>query len=1220
MKLSYKYKSLIIIFLANFVLFSGCLQNKIISKNEHIDKYRQKITAIKSSKDLEVRVKAILEIGKTKNILELDNLLLLMNDDNNRIREIAAWALGEIKDAHADNYLIVGLKDEYPGVRQKCAEALGKLKCKWAVDALGIALNDKELEVKKSAIWALSEIDDDLSLKLLSKFSKNGNEEILKYLYEQKKIQAEEIKNILEIFALLRDKNPYIRINAIDKIEKMNDPFTIDLFMYALEEEENPEVKIEIIYLYGIKKYTRNMEFLNKALYNEINEISLAAIWALGEIGNEQAVKLLITGIKNIDHFHEHKVKGIIKVLKKIKDKKAIEVIIYQLKIKNIEGLMINILGEIKDSRAIKPMVEVLNNDIHLSCRCYAAEALAKIKSMEDVGPLIACWNEILLLKKWNSSPSLFYDYDDDKKIIWALGEIGDVRAMELLINIFVNNKFSRLKPEIIEAFGKYKDKRIVDVLINTIVQINVLKDIDYNSKIIKKAAIIALGKIKDKRAVDILISMITDTDIEIGKCSIEALGEIGDERAAEPIINILKNNDSKTIKEAIVALGKIGDPKIIDILITYLRNKNFAARQDVIWVLGELGNTKIIEHLIPLLNDTNIGIHSEVIKSLNKIDGNWRKSKEALSGLKKFHIDLKNESLLVRDMTEMVITEIAEKKPNYQKKSEIKILLNGHIADNMALYLNKKINILETEINNLYVDLDYNKLLDSKILIIPTCGLEKLDLFTLVQLKMLFCKFARKGGSILCFTQPDVLSYTALPVCINDEFGHNVSGYKVNILSFISKELEVVGFDYDDGYRDRVVFIEDYHPILSGINKTKIDFLCMDGYIKKWPKKSNIILKRNITQLPGFIIYRYGNGGYIALSNGYSEYAYLEKKDCEEERRIFRDTLTWLKNPNLLEDIICPEEGEKKIKLGPINLINNCQRTTNYAWIWIYSPDKKVIYDKIFKLKLNPKEKSNEYIDINIKPDSELGIYGIGYKLSVDSTFIYPSAKDDFAQSFAIHKNIKSLEISAIKKDINAIEPLQKALLDNDPHIRQYSFNTLDSIKSDWRNDIKNDKLIGFINNLKNKDPQIRLITLETLKKIDSSWSKRDEVKKVLPDFIHALIDKVPHIRKIAPVVIEKIEPNWINTNIMINLIPDFISALKNEDTEIRKIASKILMEKKDIRAFNPLILSLGEENIEARKNIITALENINPNWEKTNELNKVYQKYLHWKMNIQR
>ncbi|MEO0247749.1 MAG: HEAT repeat domain-containing protein [candidate division WOR-3 bacterium] len=121
-------------------------------------------------------------------------------------------------------------------------------------------------------------------------------------------------------------------------------------------------------------------------------------------------------------------------------------------------------LGEIKDAQAVEPLITALKNDPDI-VRAACAEALGKICDVQAVDPLIATFKHYLDSYVRNTAikalieigtpavePPIAALRDSDKNVreraAYALGEIGDVRAVKPLV----------------DALKEFRDTRIVVV------------------------------------------------------------------------------------------------------------------------------------------------------------------------------------------------------------------------------------------------------------------------------------------------------------------------------------------------------------------------------------------------------------------------------------------------------------------------------------------------------------------------------------------------------------------------------------------------------------------------------------------------------------------------------------------------------------------------------------------------------------------------------------
>ena len=200
-------------------------------------------------------------------------------------------------------------------------------------------------------------------------------------------------------------------------------------------------------------KKKEDINGLIKALnYQKDPSVRYAIASALGEIGNEQAVKPLIAALKDQDWQVR---RCIVTALAKIGDERAVEPLIEALKDTNKEvcGRAATELAKIGDERAVEPLIDVLN-DKDWGNRYAAALALAEIGNEQVVEPLIAA------LK------------DDKWKVRYitasALGTIGDERAIEPLI-VALSDNSEDVREATATALGKIGDIQAVESLILTL-------------------------------------------------------------------------------------------------------------------------------------------------------------------------------------------------------------------------------------------------------------------------------------------------------------------------------------------------------------------------------------------------------------------------------------------------------------------------------------------------------------------------------------------------------------------------------------------------------------------------------------------------------------------------------------------------------------------------------------------------------------------------------
>lgn len=392
----------------------------------------------------------------------------MLKEQEEMARYYAALALGNIGDKRAVKPLIAALKDKDPFVRKYAIQALGKIGDKSAIEPLKESLYDYCLE---------NRLDSALALEKLGWKPKNGKESL--YLNWAKK-KWEDIEDTELLILELKDENRAVRRGAaevLSKISKKGDRRALFSLIFALKDTD-----------WAVPIY---------------------AAEALGNIGDTQAVESLIVALKDNDS--------------RVREKVA------------------EALGKIKDRRAIKPLIEILLKDNDSDVRMHAAIALEKLdwrpKNDEEKLCFLLAKKDWAEIKKTDLIKNLILMVKSERldrwkkgKIIEILGEIGDVRAVEPLIELM---KVSGNYWEPVVALGKIKDKKAIEPLIEALQN----KDSTPGDRC---RIIEALGEINDSGTKIYLMPFVKDKDIAVRTVTIKALSRMGTKEAIEPLVNDL--------------------------------------------------------------------------------------------------------------------------------------------------------------------------------------------------------------------------------------------------------------------------------------------------------------------------------------------------------------------------------------------------------------------------------------------------------------------------------------------------------------------------------------------------------------------------------------------------------------------------------------------------------------------------------------------------------
>jgi len=177
-----------------------------------------------------------------------------------------------------------------------------------------------------------------------------------------------------------------------------------------------------------------------------------------------------------------------------------------------VRSMVANVLGSMKNSKAVLPLLYVLNNkDENYKLRLSCAEALGKIGNSYAVAPLIDVVTD-------ETEKSIYVRESAAK----ALGLLGDIRAIDPLVAILETkkgliDKFTFLKERIIESIGRIgsKDDKALRVLKNALMD---------EAPYIRLGAIEALSEIEDERVIPLIEKMLDDEEEDVARGAVNAL------------------------------------------------------------------------------------------------------------------------------------------------------------------------------------------------------------------------------------------------------------------------------------------------------------------------------------------------------------------------------------------------------------------------------------------------------------------------------------------------------------------------------------------------------------------------------------------------------------------------------------------------------------------------------------------------------------------------
>jgi HEAT repeat protein len=277
----------------------------------------------------------------------------------------------------------------------------------------------------------------------------------------------------------------------------------------------------------------------------------------------------------------------------------------------DVRKFVVDILGDIRDTRAVPGLIIRLDEDTDENIRVAAAEALGKIRDTRAVDPLLACLN------RHNQG---WLDYAAAE----ALGEIGDQRALGPLLAALDR---SSLREPVLESLGKIGNANTVDPLIASLADdLRIVREVSVSAiaaiygKSTRQDCFKIIDSVRTRisgRAVDLLEETLISSTGDLQKAVIAVLGWTGRESSIRKLLSLLTEEE---LQDFVAQSLKYINKEDAGILFPYLAGDNALVRRTVAEVLGEIDTADAEGRLIPLLRDENGHVRSAAATALGRL------------------------------------------------------------------------------------------------------------------------------------------------------------------------------------------------------------------------------------------------------------------------------------------------------------------------------------------------------------------------------------------------------------------------------------------------------------------------------------------------------------------------------------------------------------------------------------------------------------------------
>ena len=351
------------------------------------------------------RVNTRLEPAQRSMVVE--SLIIALRDSSPEVREIAASSLGRSEDSRAIRPLIAALEDEATAVRKAASEGVDILGWKPLDDTdrvnYCIARQDWEGAVQVGPIAAASLIrilenrDPASRLSAVQVLGRTGSPDV-----------------IAPLVKALKDINESVRIAAAAALEQAGAPEAVDALLQAIRDRDRDVRKAVALALAHTHDERAVPPVLNLLRTHEADMVEVAskALTGLGTHSVYYLVQMLsdpdpsmqdlaaqvlirigpptVMALNNLLRDGQPPLNRLAaRILGEIKDPRAVWPLISALQISDMTVPSVQALGKIGDPRAVKPLLELLNTSFAESVQQSTALALGAIGDPLALDPLI---------------------------------------------------------------------------------------------------------------------------------------------------------------------------------------------------------------------------------------------------------------------------------------------------------------------------------------------------------------------------------------------------------------------------------------------------------------------------------------------------------------------------------------------------------------------------------------------------------------------------------------------------------------------------------------------------------------------------------------------------------------------------------------------------------------------------------------------------------------
>ena len=473
---------------------------------------------LKAFEDENARIRGIaaIKLGQLGRVEVVQPLIGLLKDSDWDIRSGAAKVLGQLGDPRAVQPLLPLLEDSDSSVRNRAAEALGRLGDSQVLPSLLPLLKDSDSEVRWHAAEVLGQLGDSQVLPSLLPLLNDSYYEVRRSVVNALG-QLGDPQVLPSLLPLLQDSESSVRSSVANALGQLGDPQAVPSLLPLLQ-DSNSNVRINVANVLGqLGAPPQVLPSLLPLLQDSAWEVRINVANALSQLGDPQAVPSLLPLLQDSES--------------------------------SVRSSAVKALGQLGDPQAVPSLLPLLqNSDFYI--RNSAADALGQLGASQAVPSLLP----LLQDSAWDIRFSA----------VWALSQLGASQAVPLLLPLLQDSE-SDIRSSAAKVLGQLGDPLAVPSLLP------LLQDSAWD---IRFSAVWALGRLGDSQVIPSLLPLLKDSDSDVRSSAAYALAQLGAPQALPPLLQLLNDRNQDVRKQAAYALIELGHPKAVVLFMSLLKNQ----------------------------------------------------------------------------------------------------------------------------------------------------------------------------------------------------------------------------------------------------------------------------------------------------------------------------------------------------------------------------------------------------------------------------------------------------------------------------------------------------------------------------------------------------------------------------------------------------------------------------------------------------------------------